>query len=337
MITADALFEKLSHVTLGGTICRYSKDTCATLAPQINAINALKAQKNAIILAHSYVAPEIVYGVADHVGDSFELSKIAQSTSSDIIIFAAVKFMAETAKVLNPTKRVFIPSQINGCSLADSITVEGVQILRHTYPDHAFICYINTSAAVKAHCDCTVTSSNVYTIVEKYPNDRIYFLPDRLMGQNIANHLQSIGSTKIFDYYTGTCYVHEEYDPDMIAYIRSKHPQAAIVAHPECQPAIVDQATFVGSTSQMIQYVKTTTHDQYVLLTECGLTARLQAEEPQKQFIGSCTMCRYMKSNTLDHIQQCLESPHPSSEIHLDDATIQGANQSLAAMFRYAS
>ena len=150
-------------------------ETCEKYAPIINQINELKKEKNAIILAHSYVSPEILYGVADHVGDSFELSKAAQQTNATTIIFAAVKFMAETAKILNPEKTVYIPSAVNGCSLADSITADDVLALKKEYPDHAFICYINTSAAVKALCDCCVTSSNVYQIIEEFPNNNIYF------------------------------------------------------------------------------------------------------------------------------------------------------------------
>jgi quinolinate synthase len=337
MITPKELKETLSGISIGASTCNYSIETCEKLTPMINQINALKKQKNTVILAHSYVSPDIIYGVADHVGDSFELSKAAQSTNASTIIFAAVKFMAETAKILNPEKRVYTPSPINGCSLADAITADDVIALRKQYPDHAFICYINTSAEVKALCDCCVTSSNVYDIVDHYPNQNIYFLPDELMGKNIEAYLASKNSNKNFKYYSGTCYVHEEYDPDMIEFLRLNHPDAAIVAHPECKPSIIEKSTFVGSTSQMVNYVKTTDHPQYVLLTECGLTARLQMEAPEKQFIGSCTMCKYMKSNSLGNILNVLESPQPELEIHLNSSTISKAKASLMAMFKYAS
>ncbi len=337
MITATELQEKLSTISIGANTCNFSIETCEKMAPTINKINQLKKEKNAIILAHSYVSPEILYGVADHVGDSFELSKAAQNSDYDIIIFAAVKFMAETAKILNPSKRVFTPSEINGCSLADSISAEEVKKLKSQYPNHAFICYINTNADVKALCDSCVTSSNVYNIIENFPNDNIYFLPDRLMGKNVEAHLKKVNSKKNFTYYSGTCYVHEEYDPDMIDYLKLSHPEAAIVAHPECKPSIIEKSTFVGSTSQMINYVKQTDHDRYVMLTECGLTARLQMEDPSKKFIGSCTMCKYMKSNKLDQILEILENPNEDLEISLDKITIEKAKHSLLQMFKYAS
>ena len=335
MITAKELQEKLSTISIGANTCNFNEETCNKYAPIINKINQLKKEKNAIILAHSYISPEILYGVADHVGDSFELSKAAQTTDCDIIIFAAVKFMAETAKILNPTKKVYTPSKVNGCSLSDSITADDVKKLKQQYPDHAFICYINTTAEVKALCDSCVTSSNVYTIVENYPNNNIYFLPDKLMGKNVEAYLKETNSQKNFTYYSGTCYVHEEYDPDMIEYLKLNHPNAAIVSHPECQPSIIEKSTFVGSTSQMIDYVKTTNHDNYVMLTECGLTARLQMEDPSKKFIGSCTMCKYMKSNTLNQILDLLESPNPEMEVQLEEHTIEKAKHSLFEMFKY--
>jgi quinolinate synthase len=336
MITPESLFKKLSHITLGGTVCRYSLEFCEKYAPIINKINQLKKEKNALILAHSYVAPEIIYGVADHVGDSFELSKAAKEAECETIIFAAVKFMAETAKILSPQKKVYTPSFVNGCSLADSITANKVKELKKQYPDYAFICYINTSADVKALCDCCVTSSNVYKIIENFPNDKIYFLPDQLMGKNVEHYLNENNIKKEFKYYSGTCYVHEEYDPEMIDYIKLNHPEAAIVAHPECKPSIIEKATYVGSTSQMVNYVKSTSHNQYVMLTECGLTSRLQVEDPSKTFIGSCTMCKYMKSNKLDQILALLENPNPELEVGLTSETIEDANRSLLNMFEYA-
>ena len=157
------------------------------------------------------------------------------------------------------------------------------------------------------------------------------------MGKNVETYLKAANSQKNFTYYSGTCYVHEEYDPDMIDYLKLNHPNAAIVSHPECQPSIIKKSTFVGSTSQMIQYVKNSNHDNYVMLTECGLTARLQMEDPSKKFIGSCTMCKYMKSNKLDQILNLLESPNPELEIQLDKNTIEKAKHSLVQMFKYTA
>lgn len=336
MITPESLFEKLGNITIGGTTCLYTQEKCAEMAPIINKINTLKKEKNAIILAHSYISPEIIHGVADHVGDSYELSKNAKDTKADTIIFVAVKFMAETAKILNPNKTVLIPSKINGCSLADSITGEEVAALKKSHPDYTFVCYINTSAEVKAHCDVCVTSSNVTKIIEAIPNDKIYFLPDRLMAENVINDLKKKGIKKTIKTTAGTCYVHEEYNPEMIDYIRLKNPGVEIVSHPECSAGIVGHSDYVGSTSQMINYVKNSEKDTFYLLTECGLSSRLQLEAPEKKFIGSCTMCKYMKSNTLEDIARVLKTPDPEDIITLKEKTITDAKHCIDEMFRYA-
>src|SRR3989338_1170974 len=213
-ITAAQLFEKLKNIRVGGTICHYSLKKCEELVSVVNEINALKEENNAVILAHSYVSPEITYGVADFVGDSYGLSKDAMATKATTIVFAAVRFMGETAKILNPEKEVLIPSVLDGCSLADSITAEQVVTLRKQFPGYTFICYVNTSAEVKAECDVCVTSANVYKIAKNFPNDKIYFLPDKLMGQNLAIEMNKQGVKKDIRYYDGTCYVHETYDPE---------------------------------------------------------------------------------------------------------------------------
>lgn len=336
MLTPDQLYQKLEHITLGGTTCLYTREKCEELAPKINEIQALKKEKNAVILAHSYVSPEIIYGVADFTGDSYELSKNAKSTSASTIIFAAVKFMAETAKLLNPAKTVIVPSTFNGCSLADSITGQDVQKLRAAHPEYTFVCYINTSADVKAECDVCVTSSNVYHIIETLPTNKIYFLPDKLMGQNVINELAKKGIKKDIQLWDGTCYVHEEYDPDVIHYMRDQHPNLKVVSHPECSGGIVNLSDFVGSTSQMINYVKTTDSDAFFLLTECGLTSRLQLEAPHKTFVGSCTMCKYMKANTLDAILSALKHPAPETIIDIPTDVQSRALACINAMFQYA-
>ncbi|MBT5855393.1 quinolinate synthase NadA [bacterium] len=307
------------------------------MAPLINSINALKAEKNAIILAHSYVSPEIIHGVADYVGDSYELSKKAKEDDADTIVFSAVKFMAETAKIISPSKEVLVPNKLNGCSLADSVTGENVRALKLQFPDHAFVCYINTTADVKAECDVCVTSSNVYDIIEAFPNDKIYFLPDRLMGENVVAELHRRGSQKQIEIYkNGTCYVHEEYDPEMIEFIRLEHPGVAVVSHPECSSKVLDHSDFVGSTSQMINHVKESDLSTFYMLTECGLSSRLQLEVPEKTFVGSCTMCKYMKSNTLADILRVMDSPDPEDIISLAPAIIKASQSCIDAMFHYA-
>jgi len=334
-MTPEALFKALEHVKLGGSTCLYTPEKCEELAPLINQIQALKKEKNAIVLAHSYVSPEMLCGVADFVGDSYELSKKARESDADVIVFAAVRFMAETAKLLSPTKQVLIPGKDNGCSLADSITGDDVRALRKQYPDYTFVCYINTTADVKAECDICVTSSNVYKIIEAIPNNNIYFLPDKLMAKNVINALKEKGVEKNILYWSGTCYVHEEYDADMVHYIRSQYPGVKVLTHPECDESVLLASDYVGSTSQMVNFVNTTHADSFFMLTECGLTSRLQTENPSKKFVGTCTMCRYMKSNTLYDIIRVLSQPQEQDIIRIDPEIATRAIGCIDRMFTF--
>ena len=333
---ATELYDRLKHVSIGGNTCNYSLEKCESYIPIINKINHLKKEKNAIVLAHSYVSPEILYSVADYVGDSYELSKKAKMTSADTIIFSAVKFMGETAKLLNPQKKVLIPSTFNGCSLADAITGKDVQKLKQTYPNYTFVCYINTSADVKAECDVCVTSSNVYKIIENIPNENIYFLPDELMGKNVIAALKKKNIQKNIKLWKGSCYVHEEYDADSIKYLKQKHPNIKVASHPECNTDVLEASDFVGSTSQLISYVNNTESNAFFLLTECGLTSRLQAETPSKKFVGTCTMCKYMKSNTLEDIHRVLDNPNPEDHITLSEDIQKKAVTCIEKMFELA-
>lgn len=334
-ISAEQLYEKLKDIKVGGTVCHYSLKKCEELIPIINEINELKDEKNAVILAHSYISPEIIYGVSDFVGDSYKLSREAMKTDAKTIIFVAVQFMGETAKILNPEKEVLIPGTLTGCTLADSINAKQVRELRQKYPDYTFVCYINTTAEVKAECDICVTSANVYTIVENIPNDKIYFLPDKLMGQNLKNEMARRDAKKDIQFYSGACYVHEEYNIDQIHKIRLEYPNAKIVSHPECNAAVVDNSDFVGSTEQMLGYMRETESNEFLMLTECGLSSRLQSEFPQKKLVGSCTMCRYMKSNSLENILRVLKNPQPYDRVSFDEATRLRALRTIEAMFRY--
>jgi quinolinate synthase len=250
-------------------------------------------------------------------------------------VFVAVRFMGETAKILNPDKEVLIPGTLTGCTLADAIDAKQVRELRRQYPDYTFVCYINTTAEVKAECDVCVTSANVYTIVENIPNDKIYFLPDKLMGENLKNEMARRGVQKDIKFYSGTCYVHEEYNADQIHKIRLEYPKAKIVSHPECNSAVVDNSDFVGSTEQMLAYMRETESNEFLMLTECGLSARLQSEFPNKKLVGSCTMCRYMKSNSLENILRVLKNPQPYDRVIVDEATRRKALRSIEAMFHY--
>lgn len=336
MVTAEKLYEKLKAIHVGNPICQFTKENCELLLPAIERIEKLKHEKNAIILAHNYVAPQIFYSVADYTGDSYGLSKKAKESDADVIVFAAVRFMAETAKILNPKKIVLDPNPNGGCSLADGITNKDVINLRQQFPDHTFVCYINTTASVKAECDVCVTSSNVYKIIEKIPNDKIYFLPDKLMGENVIQNLKTKGVKKNIELWEGTCYVHEEYQPENIDQVRKNFNGIEVLVHPECSSAVVNKADYIGSTSQMLNHVRKSDRDSFFLLTECGLTGVLQSEFPQKTFAGGCTMCKYMKSNSLEDILNVLENPSPQNIIKIDLDTQKRALQCVNRMFEYA-
>ena len=336
MVTAEKLYEKLKAIHVGNPICQFTKENCELLLPAIERIEKLKHEKNAIILAHNYVAPQIFYSVADYTGDSYGLSKKAKESDADVIVFAAVRFMAETAKILNPKKIVLDPNPNGGCSLADGITNTDVINLRQQFPDHTFVCYINTTASVKAECDVCVTSSNVYKIIEKIPNDKIYFLPDKLMGENVIQNLKKKGVKKNIELWEGTCYVHEEYQPENIDQVRKNFNGIEVLVHPECSSAVVNKADYIGSTSQMLNHVRKSDRDSFFLLTECGLTGVLQSEFPQKTFAGGCTMCKYMKSNSLEDILNVLENPSPQNIIKINLDTQKRALKCVNRMFDYA-
>ena len=339
-MTGQELFEKLQHVKVAGNTCLYTLEKCNQLAPLVEKIQRLKTEKDAIILAHSYVSPDILYTVADYYGDSYELSLKAKENDSSLIVYAAVKFMAETAKIINPKKDIYIVADDAGCSLADSIDSAEVSKLKKAYPDHSFICYINTTAEVKALCDACVTSSNAKTVITNFPNDKIYFLPDALMAANLQRELKAHGVNKQIDYFDGNCYVHKAYQPEMIDYMRLKNPDLAVIAHPECNPAVAEKADFVGSTSQMIRYADESAAKDFFMLTECGLTSRLQVElsDKNKNFIGMCTLCRYMKSNRLQSIFDILSAPesHSDKKITLDEKVLYDAKKCIDQMFRYS-
>ncbi len=335
-MTGEELHAKLREVRINGAACTYTLEKCEVLAPLINAINTLKKEKHAVILAHSYVAPEIVFGVADFSGDSYGLAKDAAGTKADTIVFAAVRFMGETAKILNPEKTVLLPGTDTGCTLADAVTGEAVRAAREKFPDHTFVCYINTTAEVKAECDVCVTSSNVYDIVAALPNDKIFFLPDKLMGQNLREEMERRGLRKSIELHPGVCYVHEQYDPEMVRYLRVKFPGVKVLSHPECNPAVLAASDYVGSTSQMLKYVSASREKQFVMLTECGLSSRLMVEYPDRQFVGSCTFCRYMKSNSLEGILRVLLKPRPEDRVELPEDVRLRAKGCIDAMFRYA-
>jgi len=338
-MTGEELYRKLGRTPLQLALGLYDLPNCEVMASQMAEIAALKKSRNAVVLAHYYVPQEIMLGAADFVGDSYGLSLDAMRTSADVIVFAAVRFMAETAKILNPEKKVLVPGTDPACSLADSVTAERVRALRKQYPDHAFVCYINTTADVKAQCDVCVTSSNVVDICARIPNDKIVFVPDRLMGQNVVDFLKSRGIQKeIVLYPEGACHVHERFDHGMVKLFRERVPGIQVLAHPECDPAVIAQAHFVGSTSQIISHIQKYQQPQKLLvLTECGLVSSLVSDFPQHQFLGSCQMCQYMKSNSLEGVLRVLRDPQPADEVTLDPVIMVQARRCIDAMFAYTN
>src|SRR5262245_49706510 len=287
----------------------YTGPRCAALADTIADIQALKRTRNAVILAHNYQRPEL-FQVADFVGDSLELARQATRVEADTIVFCGVHFMAETAKILNPSRRVLLPDLRAGCSLADSVTAEDLAArkaeLRGAYPDLAVVGYVNTTAEVKAECDACCTSSNAVRVVEALPSRHILFVPD----QNLAAHVQS-QTTKTIIAWDGNCYVHQQITPEQIAAVRAALPQVKILAHPECRQDVLALADAVLSTSGMVRYAKESPEREFLVVTECGLSDRLLLEVPGKRFYKSCKLCAYMKMITLEGTRDALRDMGP--------------------------
>lgn len=332
---ADRLFLRLLNVECSPGK-QWNLDTCRAIAPLTLEINRLKKEKGAIILAHSYVEPEIVYGVGDFTGDSYFLSLQAKKANAPVILFAGVVFMAETAKILSPEATVIVPDRGSGCSLADSITAEDVRRMKSVYPGVPVACYINSTAEVKAECDVCVTSGNVYDIIAALPGRRVLFVPDRLMAENVRTEFKRRGIDKEIISSDGTCMVHEEFTPKDIADARARFPGLKVVAHPECTPEVADLADYVGSTGGMMKYVKSTCAPYFLMLTECGLVGRLVVEAPEKQFVGGCRLCPYMKLNSLEKIRDALRAPRPDQIITLPEGLRVRALTCIEAMFKYA-
>ena len=328
----DRLFRALVHVDCEpGRIWNY--EACQRIAPLTLEINRLKREQDAVILTHSYVEPEIIYGVGDFKGDSYFLSLKARESNAKKIVFAGVVFMAETAKILSPQAVVVVPDRGSGCSLADSITGDGVRKLKALYPGAPVVCYINSTAEVKAESDVCVTSGNVYDIVANLPGRRIIFVPDRLMADNVRAELQRRGVDKEIISSDGTCIVHDQFDVAAITDARARFPGLKVVAHPECTAEVAAAADYVGSTGGMMKYVKTTAAPYFLMLTECGLVGRLQVEDPEKHFIGGCRLCPYMKLNSLEKVLEVLRAPRPDQIVTLDEDLRVRAARCIDRMF----
>ena len=293
--------------------------------PLIAKINKLKKEKNAVILAHSYMTPEIYHCVADIVGDSLKLAKESQKAKADIIIMCGVHFMAETAKILNPDKKVLIPDMSAGCSLAEAITGEDVRLLKQKYPGVPVVSYVNTSADVKAETDICCTSSNAVEIVESLGVDKVIFLPDEYLGKNVAAQTK----VKIITFH-GTCIVHERFTPEEIREYRKNYPGIVVLAHPECPPEVVAEADYTGSTSKMSNYVRDKQPKKVLMVTECSMSDNVAIENPNVEMIKPCNLCPYMKKITLQGIYNSLTNG--TDEVKLTDAVMDKARLSISRM-----
>lgn len=312
------IYEKLSG--------QYSAEHWRNLAPLIYEINQLKHQKNAVILAHNYMTPDVFYGVGDVIGDSLRLAQMAAQSKADIIVQAGVHFMAETAKILNMDRMVLMPDMAAGCSLAESITGADVQLLRERYPDIPIVTYVNTSAEVKAESDVCCTSSNAVKIVEALDSDEILMIPD----QYLAQYVQSQVPHKKIHTWKGSCEVHERFTAVQIEKFRQDTPGIQVLAHPECPQDVIQAADFTGSTSQLISYVETKRPANVVLITECSMSDNVQLAHPDLNLVRPCQLCPHMKRITLPKILKCLREETPQVKINPEIAN--RARRSIEAM-----
>ncbi|KAB2896055.1 MAG: quinolinate synthase NadA [Dokdonella sp.] len=292
--------------------------------PWIEAINRLKQQRGAVIMAHSYQSPEIFHGVADVTGDSLALAQAAADCDSDLIVLCGVHFMAESAKILAPAKTVLIPDLEAGCSLAASITAEDVRALRRAHPGVPVVSYVNTSAAVKAETDVCCTSANAVQVVESLGVDKVIFLPDQFLGKHVAKHT---GVELVL--WHGRCEVHEKFTAGEARHAREQF-DAKLVAHPECPPEVLAEADFVGSTSAMGRWLAKEQPKRVALITECSMADNLRAQFPQTEFIKPCNLCPHMQRITLPNIYAALRDL--KHEIHIPADIIERARGSLTRM-----
>ena len=296
-------------------------------APYIHKINKLKKDKNAVILAHNYQTPEIYHGVADFSADSLALAVEASKTSADIIVMAGVHFMAETAKLMSPQKKVLLPDMKAGCSLSSSITGEDVKLLKKKYPGVPVVSYVNTSAEVKAETDVCCTSANAVKIVNSLGVKKVIFLPDKYLAKYVASQTD----VEIISW-EGICMVHDQFNEKQINDIRKNNPGIKIIAHPECPPEVIKASDFAGSTSGMIKYVENKKPKKVMMVTECSMSDNIQIENPKVEFVRPCNLCPHMKKITLPKILDCLENE--TNEIVMDNETIEKARQSVERMVK---
>ena len=313
----DPIYQKISKVI--------PEIEWAFHAPLIHKINILKKEKNAVVLAHNYQTPEIFHGIADIAADSLALAVEAKKTDADIIVLCGVHFMAETAKLMNPSKKILLPDMGAGCSLAESITGKDVRMLKEKYPSVPVVTYVNTSAEVKAESDICCTSANAVRVVESLGVDKVIFLPDQYM----AKYVQTKTKVQIISW-VGTCIVHERFSAHEIKDIKKQNPEIVVLTHPECPPEVIASSDFTGSTSSMSQYVKKNQPSKVMLVTECSMSDNVQVENPNVQFIKPCNLCPHMKTITLPKILDCLEKE--TNEILIPEVISRKARKAVERM-----
>lgn len=294
-------------------------------APLVKAINDLKVERGAVILAHNYMTPEIFHGVSDFRGDSLQLAREAAKAKGDVIVQAGVHFMAETSKLLSPNKTVLIPDLRAGCSLAASITAADVRLLREAYPGVPIVTYVNTSAAVKAECDITCTSANAVKVVESLGAPRVLLIPD----EYLSKYVQSQTDVEIIAW-RGHCEVHERFTAEELEAYRDANPGVKIIAHPECPPDVIGVADFTGSTSGMINWVKTHTPKKALLVTECSMASNVADEVPGVEFVRPCNLCPHMKRISLEAIYESLRDL--KYEVKVDADVAERARRAVERM-----
>ena len=294
-------------------------------APLIHKINMLKKEKNAVVLAHNYQTPEIFHGIADIAADSLALAVEAEKTNADIIVVCGVHFMAETAKLMNPKKKILLPDMEAGCSLASSITGKDVKMLKEKYPSVPVVTYVNTSAEVKAESDICCTSANAVRVVESLGVNKVIFLPDQYM----AKYVQTKTKVQIISW-IGTCIVHERFSSQEIKDIKKQNPEILVLSHPECPPEVIAASDFTGSTTGMSNYVKKNQPKKVMLVTECSMSDNVQVDNPNVQFIKPCNLCPHMKTITLPKVLECLENE--TNEILIPEIISRKARKAVERM-----
>lgn len=303
-----AIYDRMSRVVSFADWARH--------APYVLAINRLKAERDAVVLAHNYMTPDIYHGIADVVGDSLQLAVEATKVQAQVIVQCGVHFMAETSKILNPAKTVLMPDMGAGCSLAESITPAGIAEMRARYPGAPVVSYVNTTADVKAASDVCCTSSNAAQIVAAMPGDTVIMTPDQYLAQNVAKQVP----WKRIVWWEGSCIVHERFTAQDLRDFREFQPDTTIIAHPECPPDVLAEADFAGSTAGIIDFVQKHRPAKAMLVTECSMASNISDALPDVEFVGPCNMCPYMKMITLEKVLWSLHSMTTPVEVDAEVA-----------------